>query len=90
MPQIGVRDLKIHASKIIRQVRDEQMHYIITYRGQPVGVLSPFQMTEVEDRLLNDTSDIDTWAELTKLGKEIGASWQSNQSSAEILSDMRR
>jgi prevent-host-death family protein len=90
MPQIGIRDLKTHASEIMRQVRDERTRYIITYRGQPVGVLLPLPETEVEDQLLNESPARDPWEELTELGQEIGAGWQSDQSGAEILSDMRR
>ena len=39
MPEIGVRELKVHASEIVRAVRDARARYIITYRGHPVGVL---------------------------------------------------
>lgn len=90
MPQIGIRDLKIHASEILRQVRDKGTRYVITYRGQPVGVLLPLPETNVEEQLLSEASAIDPWDELTALGREIGAGWPSDQSSAEILSDMRR
>lgn len=90
MLQIGIRELKTHASEIMRQVRDERRRYIITYRGRPVGVLLPLQEAEVEEQLLNETPAMDSWEELTELGQEIGAGWQSDQSSAEILSDMRR
>lgn len=90
MPQIGIRDLKIHASEVMRRVRDERTRYIITYRGQPVGVLLPLPETGVEEQLLNETPAIHPWDELIALGQEIGAGWQSNQSSAEILSGMRR
>ena len=90
MPQIGIRELKIHASEIMRQVRDERTRYIITYRGQPVGLLLPLQEAEVEEQLLNEAAAADPWEELTELGQEIGAGWQSPQSGTEILSDMRR
>jgi prevent-host-death family protein len=89
MPQIGIRDLKTHASEIMRRVRDERTRYIITYRGRPIGVLLPLPETEVESQLLNEVPAIDPWDELTALGREIGAGWQAGQSSAEILSDGR-
>lgn len=90
MPQIGIRDLKIYTSEIMRQVRDERARYIITYRGRPVGVLLPLPETEVEKQLLDEPLAMDPWEELTELGHEISAGWQSTKSSAEILSDMRR
>ncbi|HMQ56768.1 MAG TPA: type II toxin-antitoxin system Phd/YefM family antitoxin [Anaerolineae bacterium] len=90
MPQIGIRDLKTHASEILRQVRDQRTRYIITYRGQPVGVLLPLPETDVEAQLLSEAPAGDPWDELTALGQEIGAGWPSDQSSTEILSNMRR
>ena len=41
MATVGVRELKTHASEIIRQVREAGVSYTVTYRGEPVGVLSP-------------------------------------------------
>jgi len=41
MPSIGVRELKVQASEIVRQVREHQAQYVITYRGEPVAVLLP-------------------------------------------------
>lgn len=43
MRAIGVRELKTHASKIMRKVREERVGYTITYRGKPVGVLLPLE-----------------------------------------------
>ena len=37
MPDIGVRELKTHASEIVRNVREQRARYVVTYRGQPVG-----------------------------------------------------
>jgi prevent-host-death family protein len=90
MPQIGIRDLKTHTSEIMRRVRDERTRYIITYRGRPIGVLLPLPEAEVETQLLNEVPAIDPWEALIALGREIGAGWQADQSSAEILSGMRR
>ncbi|MEP7199116.1 MAG: type II toxin-antitoxin system Phd/YefM family antitoxin [Chloroflexota bacterium] len=89
MQNVGIKELKTHASEIVRSVRDKREHYIITYRGQPVGLLLPLaEKSHAEsDALLPATS---VWDELTRLGKEIGDGWQSTQSSAEILSEMRR
>jgi prevent-host-death family protein len=41
MPDVGVRDLKEQASEIVRQIRENRARYIITYRGEPVGLLMP-------------------------------------------------
>jgi prevent-host-death family protein len=87
MPEIGVRELKTHASEIIRAVREERARYLVTYRGRPVGVLLPLE--EAGDALVEPEEDA-VWQELTELGEEIGRGWQSPLSSAELLSEMRR
>jgi prevent-host-death family protein len=38
---IGVRELKTHAARIVRQVRDARASYILTHRGTAVGVILP-------------------------------------------------
>jgi prevent-host-death family protein len=85
MPEIGVRELKTHASEIVRTVRDEHARYVVTYRGRPVGVLLPLDETEVDP-----DEEAAAWEELVALGEEIGQGWQSPLSSAELLSEMRR
>jgi prevent-host-death family protein len=85
MPEVGIRELKAHTSEIIRNVRDERARYIITYRGHPVGVLLPLAETEPDPAAAGDP-----WHELTELGQQIGAGWGAGQTSAELLSEMRR
>jgi len=83
---IGIRELKTHASEIIRNVRQNQSRYVITYRGEPVGVLSP--LTQAEVPTAPETTS--TWDELIRLGQEIADGWQSEKTSTEIISEMRR
>jgi prevent-host-death family protein len=85
MPDIGVRDLKIHTSEIIRKVKEKGARYVITHRGQPVAAIIPIEE-------LPDTSEKkdSAWDELVSLGLQISQNWQSEQSSTEILSGMRR
>lgn len=90
MPQIGIRELATHTSKIMRQVRDECIRYVITYRGRPAGLLLPLEAADPADQLLPQSSVADPWDELVELGQEIGRDWQAAQRGAEILSDMRR
>ncbi len=89
MPDVGVRELKTRASEIVQNVRERQAHYIITYRGRPVGILSPLDVT-IQAALSGGESATAVWEELTRLGEEIGQGWQSSLSSAELLSEMRR
>lgn len=41
MKDIGIRQLKAHASDLIRRVAEEHATYTITRHGRPVGVLAP-------------------------------------------------
>jgi prevent-host-death family protein len=85
MEEIGVRDLKTHASEIMRRVREEQAQYTVTYRGTPIGLLMPF--VEVAGPIL--PTEPDPWEELEQIGEEIGRDWQLNVSSVELISQMR-
>ena len=89
MPDIGVRELKTHASEIIRNVRDRRARYTVTYRGQPVGVLIPLEQPAAEP-LADDTGSTTAWDELVRLGEQIGRGWVSPLTSTELLSGMRR
>ena len=89
MPEIGVRELKSRASEIVRNVRRRRTRYVITYRGRPVGLLSPLEGND----LATQSSTAETsaaWDELTRLGQELAHGWPANKTSGEILSDMRR
>lgn len=90
MPDIGVRDLKVRASEIVRNVRERRARYIITYRGQPVGLLIPLDETSSAKSSPIGESATAVWEELTRLGEEIGRGWQSPLTSTELLSEMRR
>jgi prevent-host-death family protein len=87
MREIGVRELKVKASEIMRSVRKRRARYIITYRGRPVGLLSPL---EDQEQNRGTSSESAAWDELTRLGREIGRGWPAGISSADVLSEMRR
>lgn len=91
MPEmIGVRELKIHASEIVRAVRDRRARYLITYRGRPVGLLMPLEEIGAREAAPVGERGKAVWEELLRLGEEIGRGWQSPQTAAELLSEMRR
>lgn len=90
MRGIGVRELKVHASEIIQSVREQKARYVITYRGQPVGLLTPLEPTANPAMSGPSPAGEAVLAELDRLGAAIGAGWSSPQTSAELLSDLRR
>ena len=90
MPDVGVRELKTQASEIVRQVRENRARYIITYRGEPVGLLMPLDEASPSSLPSGEEPTETAWETLTRLGEEIGQGWQSPLSSTELLSEMRR
>ena len=90
MPDVGVRELKAQASEIVRQVRENRARYIITYRGEPVGLLMPLDEASPSALPSGEEPAETAWETLTRLGEEIGQGWQSPLSSTELLSEMRR
>ncbi len=88
MSEIGVRKLKTHASEIVRSVREERARYVITQRGRPVAVLIPLEEPSSPASPVVNAATV--WADLDRLGEEIGRSWQSPLTSVELLTDMRR
>ena len=85
MEEIGIRELKMHASEIMRKVREEGARYAVTYHGKPVGRLIPVD----EEGAAGDERH-DPWEEMKRLSKQIEDGWQSEKSGLEILSEMRR
>ena len=81
MTEVGIRELKNRASEIIRQVREEQVEYVVTHRGRPVARLVPFTVEEDGER---------AWQELDQLSQEVSARWRSDKSALELLTEMRR
>jgi prevent-host-death family protein len=85
MSQIGVRELKTRASEIVRQVKEQGARYLVTHRGRPVAAIIP--LSEAPDAA--EPAGV-AWDELVSLGEQIAHNWNSDKTSAEILSDMRR
>lgn len=90
MPDVGVRELKARASEIVRNVRDQRIRYVVTYRGRPVGLLMPLDEVTPTPPTSAGVSATAIWEELTRLGEEVGRGWRSPRTSAELLSEMRR
>lgn len=87
---IGVRELKTHAARIVRQVREEHASYVVTHRGRAVGVILPL----ASDRsATSDDTDADpdtAWAAFLRAGRRLERRLRPNASGVDILSAMRR
>ena len=85
MRAIGVNELKIHASEIMRQVREERVSYTITYRGKPVGVLLPLE----ESGDVSQEKDQDSWSKVDEIREKMSSLPRPEKSLTEALSEMR-
>jgi len=86
MSEIGIRELKIRASEIVRQVKEDGQRYIVTRHGRPIAAIVPIE--EVQDDAVLQ-SRLSAWEELVAVGEQISKKWKSTQTSTEILSEMR-
>lgn len=82
--EIGIRELKIHASEVVRAVKENRARYVVTQRGVPAALIIPL------DAIIAKPSDDEAWERLMKIREELGKGWQSEKSAVEILSEMRR
>jgi prevent-host-death family protein len=82
--KIGVRELKEHASEIVRRVREHRDMYEITYRGRVVARLVP--ITEPANAQSPETF----WAELDRVAAEIGSRWPEGVTAVESVREQRR
>ena len=87
MPEVGVRELKAKTSEILRAIRERRARYVVTYRGRPVAALIPLDDAAAVEA---PGGEREAWGRLERLGEEIGRGWRSAQTSAELLSEMRR
>ena len=85
MGEIGIRELKQRANQILRQVREEQETFTVTYRGKVVAKLVPVVDASIEQER---TSAI--WTQMDELSREIGAHWPPEVSAAEAVNEQRR
>lgn len=87
MAEIGIRDLKAQASRVLEEVRSRGARYVITKRGRPVGVLLPLESGEARSGPAVENPS--TWEDLDRLGEEIGRGWRQDRTTGEILDEIR-
>ncbi len=85
---IGIRELKDHASRVVRTVREEKVEYVITVRDEPVAVLRP--LTDEDVQQLRQAEVEEALAEMKSLAQQVTAAWTSPKSGVELVSEQRR
>lgn len=92
--RVGVRELKNQTTAIVREVRENQAEYVITYYGRPVAILLPVDeawlKAEARRAAEASTPGEDVWADLEALRQEIDQSWQTEKTAVELVSEQRR
>lgn len=83
MQTVGIRELKQHASELIRRVREEGREIQVTYRGEVVALLIPVTR-------LSQQEETQAWVEIDHLAAEIGALWPAEVSAAQAVAESRR
>jgi prevent-host-death family protein len=87
---VGVRELKTHAARIVRHVRDARASYIVTHRGQAVGVILPLDAGDGAS-LTPDAADATTaWDAFVRAGRRLERRFTSGASGVRLLSASRR
>ncbi len=82
---VGVRELRQHATEIVRQVRVKRATVQITYRGKVIAQLMP-----VQEPPSTPEEPSTVWTDLDRLAAEIGARWPTNVSAVDAVRDGRR
>jgi prevent-host-death family protein len=85
MPRIGLRELKIHVSEVVKDVQETGERYTITNRGEPVAVIVPYSRAEEKRPMSREEST----AFLDDLAQKIGRAWNDPRSVAELMDEIR-
>jgi prevent-host-death family protein len=86
MPRIGLRQLKTHASEVLRDVQDHRARYVVTNRGEPVAVIIPYAPTEEVERQTPEQA----WAKFLELRDKTSAANTEPFSAVDLMREQRR
>ncbi len=81
MPRIGLRELKIHVSEVVKEVEENHAQYTVTHRGRPVALLVPYSR---EGENLPEDPAV-AWKELADLLVAAGRTTDSTESTEDIM-----
>ena len=84
-----MRELKTHAARILRHVREARASYIVTNRGQAVGVILPLDAPEAVGPTADDAQGRVAWDAFLRAGQRIEGHFRPAASGVRLLSDMR-
>jgi prevent-host-death family protein len=82
--EIGIRELKIRASEVVRAVKENRSRYVITLRGKPAALLIPIDADYDRDKVN------EVWNRLHNLREEVGKGKHNQINSLDIIEEMRK
>ena len=87
---VGVRELKTHAARILRHVRETRASYILTHRGRAVGVILPLDPAEDTSGPADDADARAAWDAFLRAGRRLERRFRPCVSGVRLLSASRR
>ena len=87
---VGIRELKTHAARIMRHVRDSRASYVLTHRGRAIGVILPLDAPDDPSRVSDDGDPAAAWESFLRAGKRLERRFRPRVSGVRLLSQMRR
>src|SRR6516164_8166547 len=85
---VGVRELKTHAARILRRVREARASYILTHRGRAVGVILPIEGPDVSQ--ISEDDGAAAWNAFLSAGRRLERRFRPDVSGVRLLSTTRR
>jgi prevent-host-death family protein len=82
---VGVRELKQHTSRVLRDVRRHGTEIEVTHHGRTVARLVP-----VLRRPRRRPQSATVWSTIDRLAREIGARWPKGISAVQAVREGRR
>jgi prevent-host-death family protein len=86
---VGIRELKAHAARILREVRETRASYLVTHRGRAVGVILPLG-SEGEALSPAEADDAAAWESFLEAGRRLERRFEAGAGGVRLLSDKRR
>jgi len=86
---VGVRELKTHAARIVREVREARAAYLVTHRGRPVGVILPLA-ADGRPPSTEEAGASTAWDAFLRAGRRLEGRFRPGTSGVRVLSKMRR
>jgi len=92
VPTIGVRELRERTTEVLRQIRERQAEYIITYQGRPVALLLPINTETVEAAMVQAgrRSVVGGWETYARLAEQVRQEWPAELETQDLVDEIRR